>query len=116
MRLHHAFQDSSHFYLLLSYCGGGDLYAYRKARPELVERAERWRALAAKHGHSLPAVAIAFAALPRCVSRVVLGMASAAEVEANMAWVAESAKVGPALWAEAQATGLLATDVPIPTN
>ena len=37
MRLHHAFQDSSHFYLLLSYCGGGDLYAYLTARDKLTE-------------------------------------------------------------------------------
>ena len=37
VRLHHAFQDSSHFYLLLSYCGGGDLYAYLTARDKLTE-------------------------------------------------------------------------------
>ena len=93
---------------------GGDTYAYQKAPQHLVEQAKRWRALAEKHGRSLPAVAIAFAALPKCVTRIVLGMASAEEVVANMAWVAESAMVGPALWAEAQETGLLTAAVPIP--
>ena len=71
---------------------GGDTYAYKKAPAEMVQRAQAWRALAAKHGCSLPAVAIAFAALPTCVSRVVLGMASARQVDENMRWVAEAAK------------------------
>lgn len=93
---------------------GGDTYAYKKAPPEMVERAQAWRALAAKHGCSLPAVAIAFAALPVCVSRVVLGMASSKQVDENMRWVAEAAKVPPAIWAEAKAAGLLGANVPIP--
>jgi len=93
---------------------GGETYAYVKAPAEMVQRAQAWRALAAKHGCSLPAVAIAFAALPACVSRVVLGMASAKQVDENMRWVAEAAKVPPAIWAEAKATGLLGANVPIP--
>ena len=39
---------------------------------------------------------------------------SCEQVEANLAWVAESATVGPALWAEARATGLLGEEVPLP--
>ena len=85
-----------------------------QALAEMVQRAQAWRALAAKHGCSLPAVAIAFAALPTCVSRVVLGMASARQVDENMRWVAEAAKVPPAIWAEATATGLLGASVPTP--
>ena len=33
-----------------------------------------------------------------------------------MAWVAESATVGPALWAEARATGLLGEEIPLPSK
>ena len=40
---------------------------------------------------------------------------SCEQVEANLAWVAESATVGPALWAEARATGLLGEEVPLPS-
>ena len=38
---------------------GGDTYAYQKAPPHLVERAQRWGALAARHGYSLPSVTAA---------------------------------------------------------
>ena len=43
---------------------------------QVVDRARRWGELAAAHGHDLPAVAVAFAALPAVVTRVVVGMAS----------------------------------------
>ena len=42
---------------------------------------------------SLPAVAMAFAALPACVARVVIGCSAAAEVEANIAHMEQSAMV-----------------------
>ena len=41
---------------------------------------------------------------------------SCEQVEANLAWVAESATVGPALWAEARATGLLGEEIPLPSK
>ena len=43
---------------------GGDTYAYQVAPPEKVASAAKWKAVAENHGVSLPAVAIAFAALP----------------------------------------------------
>jgi D-threo-aldose 1-dehydrogenase len=79
-----------------------------------VQRSEAWRALAAQYGVSLQAVAIAFAALPTCVTRVVLGMASAQQVAENVAWVTESVRVPPAIWAQAKAAGLLDAAVPTP--
>ena len=39
---------------------------------------------------------------------------SCEQVEANLAWVAESATVGPALWAEARPTGLLGEEQEVP--
>ncbi len=75
---------------------------------------DQWRALAAKHGATLEATAIAFAALPSVVSKVVLGMKSAKEVEINVKAAAESANVPVAIWAEAQAAGLIIADAVVP--
>lgn len=93
---------------------GGSTYAYKTAPKEVVEKADRWRTLSQKHGVSLPAVAIAFAALPRCVSRVVIGMANPAQVHENLAAVAESNLVPPIIWVEARDLGLLDSSVPLP--
>lgn len=93
---------------------GVDRFAYMSAPEEMKEKAQRWRELAERHGVSLPAVAVAFAALPVCVSRVVIGMATAAEVEQNLAVIEESRRVPPAIWAEAKAEGLLNAAVPVP--
>lgn len=45
----------------------GGTYAYQAASAEQIACAGRWRLLGKRHGCSLPAVAIAFAALPKCV-------------------------------------------------
>jgi D-threo-aldose 1-dehydrogenase len=78
------------------------------------DRMDQWRALAAKHGSSLEAVAIAFAALPSVVSKVVMGMKSEEEVVINVKAAAESAAVPVAIWAEAQAAGLVRAEVVLP--
>eukprot|EP00933_Yihiella_yeosuensis_P026794 TRINITY_DN20820_c0_g1_i1.p1 TRINITY_DN20820_c0_g1~~TRINITY_DN20820_c0_g1_i1.p1 ORF type:complete len:372 (-),score=76.94 TRINITY_DN20820_c0_g1_i1:104-1219(-) len=93
----------------------GGTYAYREAPVDMVEKAEKWRALASKHKSSLPAVAIAFAALPRCVTRVVIGMASPEQVADVMAWVKESSSVPVAIWSEAKDLGLLDAKIQVPT-
>merc|ERR1719247_601917 len=72
---------------------GASIYAYRPAPAAMKAKVEKWTVLASKHGVALPAVALAFAFLPECVSRVVLGMASPEEVAQNMAWVKESRRV-----------------------
>ena len=66
------------------------------------------------HGLELPAVAIAFAALPVCVTRIVLGIGTAEQVAANLRWVEQSADVPAVLWSEAKAAGLLDASVPTP--
>lgn len=93
---------------------GGGTYAYKTAPSEIVAKAERWRELAAKHGCSLPAVAIAFAALPACVSRVVLGFATPQQVAETIAWVRESGRVPSSIWAEAKNLGLIEERIPVP--
>eukprot|EP00928_Gymnodinium_smaydae_P042933 TRINITY_DN28866_c0_g1_i1.p1 TRINITY_DN28866_c0_g1~~TRINITY_DN28866_c0_g1_i1.p1 ORF type:complete len:370 (+),score=80.92 TRINITY_DN28866_c0_g1_i1:52-1161(+) len=93
---------------------GGSTYAYVAAPQDMIEKRERWRSLAQKHGVSLPAVAIAFAALPKIVGRVVIGMASPEQVKQNLAWVAESNAVPPAIWREARDLGLLDSAIELP--
>lgn len=93
---------------------GGDTYAYKEAPTAKRELAADWATLAAEHGLSLPAVAIAFAALPSCVTRIVLGMATSEQVRQNLEWVREAGMVPPQLWLDAQRRGLVAASLPIP--
>lgn len=94
---------------------GVDRYAYKPAAPqEMREKAERWRALAAKYGCSLPAVAMAFAALPAVVSRVVVGMSTPEQVKQNLETLAESNKVPVAIWKDAQEAGLFNVELSLP--
>mmetsp|Transcript_17638 Transcript_17638/g.57884 ORF Transcript_17638/g.57884 Transcript_17638/m.57884 type:complete len:266 (-) Transcript_17638:256-1053(-) len=93
---------------------GGGTFAYKAAPPEVVDRARRWGELAAAHGHDLPAVAVAFAALPAVVTRVVVGMASPGQVEQTLAWVEQSRRVGGEVWRAAKQAGLLDASLPTP--
>jgi len=93
---------------------GGKTYAYQPATDDAIQRTSRWHELAQRHSVSLPAVAIAFAALPACVERLVIGMGSPKEVEQNMAWLRESALVPVQIWKEARTLGLISPDVPLP--
>jgi hypothetical protein len=54
------------------------------------------------------------AADAECVEKLVIGMATTEEVSQNMAWLAESEAVSPALWVEAKERGLLSRDIPTP--
>jgi aryl-alcohol dehydrogenase-like predicted oxidoreductase len=80
----------------------------------MIQGAKRWGKLAAGHSVSLPAVAVAFAAMPECVEKLVIGMATPEEVEQNVTWLAEAQTVSPALWVEAKSLGLLSADIPTP--
>jgi D-threo-aldose 1-dehydrogenase len=78
-------------------------------------RRDQWVALASKHGVSLPAVALAFAFAPRCVTKIVLGVANASEVRENIATLAKTGAIPTELWSEAKDLGLLAPGVPVPS-
>mmetsp|Transcript_57 Transcript_57/g.99 ORF Transcript_57/g.99 Transcript_57/m.99 type:complete len:393 (+) Transcript_57:122-1300(+) len=92
-------------------------YAYVNSFSEqIVQLKNQWIRLADEYQVSLPALAIAFSALPACVSRVVLGMATADEVRQNLSWVEESNRVPVTLWVEAKNRGLISVDVPILEN
>eukprot|EP01127_Copromyxa_protea_P018475 TRINITY_DN5837_c0_g1_i1.p1 TRINITY_DN5837_c0_g1~~TRINITY_DN5837_c0_g1_i1.p1 ORF type:complete len:166 (-),score=30.46 TRINITY_DN5837_c0_g1_i1:30-527(-) len=84
---------------------GVNFLRYAPASQEDVERRDKWAALAAKHGCSLPAVALNFAFLPTCVSELCLGCQTPEHVETNLALLEE--KVPAALWEEAKDAGML---------
>ena len=70
---------------------------------------------AAMYVHDVCAVAIAFALLPTPVTKLVIGMVTAGEVERNMSDVAAATTVPIELWTEAWREGLVdATRVPFP--
>ena len=107
----------------------------------MVAKARAWGELAEAHGVSLPAVALAFCALPECVERLVIGIATIEELEQvwhplptppqrgprtgfevvvswrcrqNLAALEEANRVPVQLWSEAQAAGLLPPEIPVP--
>ena len=83
----------------------------REGRHGIRDRIATWRELAEKHGVSVEAVAVAFAALPSCVSKVVMGMKTEEEVARNLAAAEEAKSVPPAIWKEAQDAGLIRPEV-----
>ena len=93
---------------------GGSHYKYGPAPPEIVERTERWKALAAKYDVPLPAVAIAFACAPSVVDGCAVGVKSPDEVLQNVAWLSDANAVPMQLWADAKSSGLLKKHVPVP--
>ena len=75
---------------------------------------EQWESLCLKHGVSLQAAALAFAFAPSCVTKIVLGVANAAEVRENVETIAQTGGIPTELWSEAKELGLLAAEVPVP--
>ena len=92
---------------------GGLPYEYADAPPAIVARAEAIAAVCARHGTSLPAAALAFAAAHPAVATVVVGAQSPEQARRNAA-LAAAAPPGDALWAELVAGGLLRADAPVP--
>jgi len=88
-------------------------YAYRPASEDIQLRTEKWRAVAANHGCSLPSVAIAFSAMPKIVRKVVLGIATKEQLDQNLEWIEESNRVPLEIWAEAKNLELIVSAIPI---
>lgn len=49
-----------------------------------------------------------------CVTKIVLGVANAAEVRENIETIAQTGGIPTELWSEAKELGLLAAEVPVP--
>ena len=95
---------------------GGDTYAYQLAPEEMLEKKRGWEQLCQDHSLSLPALAIAFATYPACVSKLVLGIATEAELEQNLAAMEEAGRVPTVVWEQAKERGLLEGHIPTPAG
>ena len=98
---------------VLYFGGYGNLFDPAKAPAELQTKLAQWATLGQTHGgFSVHELAIAFSQLPYG-AKTVLGMATAGEVDQNVAICQKAADVPRALWKEAQAAGLLAPEIPL---
>mmetsp|Transcript_12932 Transcript_12932/g.24422 ORF Transcript_12932/g.24422 Transcript_12932/m.24422 type:complete len:357 (-) Transcript_12932:94-1164(-) len=73
--------------------------------PAIAEKAKQWEDLCKSFSLSLPAVAMAFAYLPKCVERIAVGCSSAEQVRSNVKLC--DVEVPVELWQQAKARGLL---------
>ena len=85
---------------------GGYTFVYGEAPAEMVAKRDQWSELCASFSVALPAVAMAFSALPAVVAKVVVGCSSQSDVE-DCASHCQGTAVPKELWVEAQALGLL---------
>ena len=86
---------------------GNEQYAYQRAPREKVEQTQCWQALAAEYSIPLPTLAIGFAYLPKCVSRVVVGCGNEKELAMNIEGAESSSGIPKEVWDEAFNRGLL---------
>ena len=92
--------------------GPGATYDYIEAPPELLGRARAIATVCERHGTTLPAAALAFAAAHPAVVSVCVGAHSATQVERNATLSDE--RIPRDLWAELKALRLLREDAPVP--
>lgn len=88
-------------------------YEYLPAPSTVLDRARALAATCARHGTSLPAAAIAFAAAHPAVASVVAGAQDPDQVRRNAA-LAHADPPPKELWADLVAEGLLRPDAPVP--
>ena len=90
---------------------GGEHYNYAAAPADVVSRVRALRAVCDRHDASLAAAALQFPLAHLAVACVIPGMASAAEVAANIALF--HAPLPAALWDDLRVEGLLRPDAPV---
>eukprot|EP01048_Picozoa_sp_COSAG05_P010703 COSAG05_NODE_958_length_6426_cov_7.214003_8_plen_104_part_00 len=78
------------------------------------EQLARWDSLAAKHEVPLPAVALQLAHMPKCVSKIVIGLCSPEELATSHGCARFSHYVPAEIFHEAQAMGLIRPEVVLP--
>lgn len=93
---------------------GGTTYRYSAASSDLIHKTLQWMELAQSYDVPLPAVAIAFALLPKCVEAIAVGVKSVEELRSVCAWMRTSVPVQ--LFYDARARGLLESFVPLPST
>lgn len=94
------------------FLAGGDHYDYVPARPAHVERRERLRQAAARHGVELPAAALQFGAAHPVVVATIPGASSTRHLRRNAEQM--EAAIPAEFWQELVADGLLPVEAPLP--
>ncbi|MEV6237676.1 aldo/keto reductase [Lentzea sp. NPDC051838] len=87
-------------------------YDYATAPAAVVDRARRIAAVCARHGTTLPAVALWFPFGHPAVTGALIGARAESEIHANVAALASPPPAD--LWADLRSEGLLGLDVPTP--
>jgi D-threo-aldose 1-dehydrogenase len=90
----------------------GAFFDYSLAPQELVERAQRLRAVCVSHRVPLKAAAIQFPLAHPAITSLLVGPRSAAELEENLALL--SVDIPAVLWEELRVEGLLPQEAPTP--
>lgn len=90
----------------------GATFDYAPASPELVKRAQRLRAICARHGVPLRAAALQFPLAHPAVATVLLGVRSLAQLDENLGLL--ELPIPGELWQELKSEGLLPAEAPVP--
>jgi D-threo-aldose 1-dehydrogenase len=81
---------------------------------EAIEKRERLRAVAARHGVDLRTAALQFSSAPDVAAALVVGCADPQQVLAD--YTSLETKIPPAFWSDLRSEGLIETDAPVPTE
>jgi D-threo-aldose 1-dehydrogenase len=92
----------------------GSLYNYVPAPDEVIQRAQRIRAVCDRFGVPLPAAALQFPLAHPRVSTVLIGFRSIAELEDDLRWL--QTPIPADLWDELRRERLIREDAPVPTG
>ncbi|BCQ52779.1 aldo/keto reductase [Burkholderia gladioli] len=93
---------------------GGTHYEYQPAAPEMIARVERIKAICARHGADIRAVALQFSLAHPAVAGVIPGASRPGRIAENRRLA--DARIAPALWSELKAEGLIAAQAPVPRH
>ena len=88
---------------------GGTTVRYAPAQRSMIDKARRWRVLCQKYDLKIQSVALAFAFMPACVTKVAIGMKNVTELSENVKSL--KSKVPRELWLDAKKEGLLSSDI-----
>ncbi|WP_322008740.1 aldo/keto reductase [Paraburkholderia sp. J12] len=91
---------------------GGSYYEYQKAPAEMLARVERIKAICARFGVDIRAVALAFSLAHPAVAGVIPGASRPARISENLA-LARS-PIPAALWTELKSAGVISPNAPTP--
>jgi len=84
-----------------------------KIPAEVIEKRERLRAVAARHGVDLRTAALQFSSVPDVVSALVVGCSTPQQALAD--YTSLKTNIPPAFWSDIRSEGLIEEDAPVPS-